>query len=860
MANDGKRKKIKVKSPFKKKNKNTSEKKKVKIWQKIMILIMICLISITLIGIGFCAYIMIKAPEFDVNKLYKSDSSIILDKDGNTIAELSSESRENVTFDDLPEVLVDAIVAGEDSKFFQHSGIDLMRFTAAVIGQLMGNSGAGGASTLSMQIVKNTYNGTESSGIQGIIRKFSDVYMAVFKLEKTYTKQEIMEFYVNQGYLGSGAYGVENASQVYFGKHVSELNLSEAALIAGLFQAPGAYDPYINPDLAQDRRNTILNLMVRHKYITYEEAENAKKVNVVDLLRKSGGQGGYKYQDFIDTVVAEVEQKTGNNPYVVSMTIYSTMNKAKQDVINSLYDGTLYQFANDYAQLGIAVTDTKDGSVVAVGAKRNRTGVNQWNYATNIKRHPGSTAKPIFDFGPAFEYAGWGTGTTVVDDVYTYSNGQTLFDFDFGYKGIMTAKTALAESRNITALQAFQATTQEQKYDFVTSLGITPELVDGQILESSSIGAFDGTSPLEMAGAYGAFARGGYYIEPYTFTKIVYNDSHETYENAVTKTRVMSEETAYMINVILTYAVTAGINQVGYVYNTDLASKTGTSSVDETLMEMYNLPASATKDAWQITYSPDYVFSLWYGYDDIRSDFYLTTAEGAGARGWITTLATPGIFEPNSRWTQPKGVVAVDIELETNPVMLASEYTPDYLRSTEYFKKGSEPTDVSTRFSQLENVKNLTYTSVGNEIKLSWDEIDEPDAINEEYLQDYFQKGFTKWATKYYQNRLDYNKKNIGDLVYEISIKNNDGTLTTLGTTRLNTFTVTLTNATSATYVVKSRYSTFTANASSGTEIPVRITSLVQVDDDDDKEESNRTSNNSSTNKDKNKNKTNNQN
>lgn len=836
-------KKLKVKSPFKKGKKGNK-----KIWQKLMILIMIGLISVSLLGIGFCAYIMIKAPDFEVEKLYKSDSSIILDKDGNVIAELSSESRENVTFDDLPEVLIDAIVAAEDSKFFQHSGIDLMRFAAAVLGQLAGNSNAGGASTLSMQIVKNTYNGTEAHGIAGIIRKFSDVYMAVFKLEKTYTKQEILEFYVNQGYLGSGSYGVENASYTYFGKHVSELNLSEAALIAGLFQAPGAYDPYANPDLAQDRRNTVLNLMVRHGYISYEEAENAKKVNVTDLLRKSNGKGAFQYQDFIDTVVAEVEAKTGYNPYVVSMTIYSTMNKEKQDVINGLYNGTLYQFANDYAQLGIAVTDVEDGSIAAVGAKRNRTGVNQWNYATNIKRHPGSTAKPIFDFGPALEYAGWGTGTTVVDDVYTYSTGQNLYDFDFGYQGIMTAKTALAESRNITALQAFQATSQAQKYEFVTNLGITPELSgDGQIMESASIGAFEGTSPVEMAGAYGAFARGGYYIKPYSFTKIVYNDTNETYTYTPTKSRAMSEETAYMINVMLVYAVTAGINQVGYVYNTDLASKTGTSSVDDTLMEMYNLPASATKDAWMITYSPDYVLSLWYGYDDIRSDYYLTTYEGAGARQYITQLVVPGIFEPNARFTQPKGVVAVDIELETNPVMLASDYTPDNLRSTEYFKKGSEPTEVSYRFKQLENVKNLTYSNVGNQIQLSWDEISEPDAINEEFLQDYFQKGFTRWATKYYQQRLDYNEKNIGILEYEIFLKKNDGTLESLGMTTANNFTTTLTNSTSATYVVKSTYSRFSANASSGTEINVKLTSLVQVPDDEEESENKKTTNNTST-------------
>ena len=180
-------------------------------------------------------------------------------------------------------------------------------------------------------------------------------------------------------------------------------------------------------------------------------------------------------------------------------------------------------------------------------------------------------------------------------------------------------------------------------------------------------------------------------------------------------------------------------------------------------------------------------------------------------------------MEKNAKWTKPKGVIAVDVELETNPTMLASEYTPDSLRSTEYFKKGTEPTEVSNRFSQLPNPKNLTYTASGNQIRLSWSEIDTPEAIDKEYLQGYFNTNFKRWATKYYQKRLDYNEEYIGTVEYEILVKNSDGSTTSLGRTTANNYTVSLNNVQSATYIVKSRYSKFGANASSGAQINVKI-------------------------------------
>lgn len=800
--------------------------KKKNIRSKILIVLMFFLIAGALACLSFCVYIIATCPEFDKNELYKSGSSTVYDADMNVIAELGVEKRVNVTYDELPEVLIDAIIATEDSKFFMHDGIDLLRFSKAALQQLLGKSGAGGGSTLTMQIVKNTYQGTyglEASGLKGIMRKFKDIYMAVFKVEKSYTKQEIIEFYVNQGFLGNGAGGVEQASQVYFGKSVGELNLPEAALIAGLFQAPTMYNPYAYPEKAEARRNLVLSLMVRHGYISEDEANIAKSIKVEDML--SGYSYSYsEWQGFLDTLVVDVEKETGNNPYSTAMKIYTTLKQDKQKVINQLYDGTLYKWKNEVVQCGIAVTDVKTGAVVAVGSGRNKGGKERtYNYATEIKRHPGSTAKPIFDYGPAIEHASWGTGTTVVDDVYTYSNGQSINNVDLKYNGILTAKKALATSRNVTALQAFQATSQKQKYEFVTNLGITPELHgNNEIYESSSIGAFDGVSPMELSAAYAAFARGGYYIEPYTFTKIEYVDTGDTYVHTVTKTKAMSEETAYMVNMILKYAVTSGTIGVGSVPGSDVASKTGTSSVPNETVKNLGLSSSAIRDIWQGIYSPDYSIAFWYGYDIITKENYLTSNEGWNARRSIARALAPRILEKNSRWTQPDGVVQVEIELETNPVQLASEFTPDSLKSSEYFRKGTEPTDVSTRFSQLENVTNLSYTSVGNQIQLSWTPIDTPDAIDSSYLENYFQTNYSRWAEKYLNKRIEYNNGNVGYVVYEVFLRNPDGSLNSLGITSNSTFTTSL-NSSTATFVVKSTYTIYKPNASSGASVTVKL-------------------------------------
>ena len=257
----------------KKNNKGKKTKSNRKLWKKIVTIILILCIICILVFAAFFAIIALTAPKFDPEAFNTQEQTVIYDINGDVLATLGTEKRENVSYDDLPQVLIDAIIATEDSRFFEHNGVDLPRFIKATILQLFGQNEAGGASTITMQIVKNNLtkkNKIENNSIKKIIRKFQDVYLAVFKAEKKYSKESIMEFYVNDSFLGRS--GVEETSKYFFNKSASDLTLPEAALIAGLFQSPGVDNPYKNIENAEERRDTVLYLMTRHGYITKEEA------------------------------------------------------------------------------------------------------------------------------------------------------------------------------------------------------------------------------------------------------------------------------------------------------------------------------------------------------------------------------------------------------------------------------------------------------------------------------------------------------------------------------------------------------------------------------------------------------------
>lgn len=778
--------------------------------------------------LAFGLYIIFTAPDFDSAKLYNKEATVLYKANGEELTRYGKENRVLVTYNDLPQVFIDALVATEDSRFFQHNGFDAARFMKASFGQALGNSSAGGASTLTMQIVKNTYTSSEASGIRGIIRKFTDIYMAVFKIEKKYTKEEILEFYVNAQEFGIGGTnfesinGVEQASQYYFGKSVSDLNLSEASLLVGLFNNPYLYNPYNNPEGCTNRRKVVLNLMVKHGYISEEQRDEAESISVQSLLKtKEDNSKASPYQAFIDYVIAEVRERTGVSPLEVPMAIYTTLDSNIQDAVNDVQNGNGYKFINDKDQLGVAVTSVENGGLLAIGGGRNYTpkGLNR----ATVKRQPGSTAKPIFDYGPLIEYNNVSTVHQFFDEPYTYSDGKTkINNWDGKYWGLSDMTALLIDSRNVPAVQAFQQIDKAKIAEFVHGLGID---YGDTLHEAYAIGGMDtGISPIESAAAYSAFARGGYYIEPYSYTKIVYLENGKEEEYKYTKTRVMSEETAYMITSMLAKGGAQNVGGNIKISGSDIAAKGGTTNITRNSASQLGIPDYTTPDHWNVTYSTDYCISIWYGYDTMGPGNYLTSNTGTRGRKAIMQAIANKIYQPNKKFTKPEGVIEVTLEKETIPYQLASEFTPSKLKITGLFKKGTEPTEVSKRFSTLDSPTNGEAETNGRKITISWNPIKTPSAIDPSALSEYFNQNYSQWAQKYYGRRISYNNANIGAIGYQVYLKTSNGSLQSLGFTTNNYYTYNATgNATDYTFVVKSAYSIFKSNMSNGLTINAKV-------------------------------------
>lgn len=814
IANNIKAKTNDVKRKVVKGTNNTSKRKVSKKKKMILNILIICVIAFASLMAVFFAYIIVKAPKFDPNNLKFTQMSELYDTEGNIITKMGNENRTEISYDDLPEVLIDAIIATEDSKFFQHNGFDLARFMKASMYQLVGKNG-GGASTLTMQIAKNNYTSTESKGFEGITRKFTDIYLSIFKIERKYTKKEILEFYVNDSYLGNGAYGVEQASLNYFGKSVSELNLAEASFIAGLFQSPTYYNPYNYPERAEGRRKTVLYLMQRHGYITEEEKEIAENSPITSYIKKTQTSGTYsEYQGYIDTVVEELENEYDLNPYTTPLKIYTAMNKSKQDFVNKVMNGEAWKWENENAQAGVVMTDSASGEVLAVGAGRNKNSERSYNYATMTNRQIGSTAKPIFDYGPAVEYLGWGTVNYIDDTPTTYSDGTKISNSDGGYKGRLPLYQALGLSRNVTALKTFQQVSKEAGNDkilkFASSLGITPEVdKNGKIHEAHSIGSFTGStkkgesrnSPMTMAGAYQAFSNGGYYIKPHTIKKFVYKDTDEVVETKSAKTRVMNDSTAYIINYSLNWSATEGLaKSAAGISGVQTAAKTGTSNFDEATRKKFRLSSKAVNDLWVCGYTPKQTITFWYGYDSITKG-HSTTSSWSTRDKFYRNLAENLFDKDGSSFERPSSIEEVSVVRNSIPLKKAL-----YGGVVGYFRKGTGPDETGTeQAEQLPSVSGVTSSISGNTVHLKWNGISAEDMVNLNFDDSY------------------------GTLGYDIYVKDgSSGSEVYVGTTTSTSYTHT-TSYSNPVYVIYTAYSNYKTNRSKGVEHKVSVTSDFDV-------------------------------
>ena len=589
----------------------------------------ICVIA----GGGLFAYYVSSVPKLTENKLQSTNSSKIYDRNGSLIADLGSEKRESASTDEIPIILVNAITSIEDKRFFTHRGIDVYRIMGAAINNLRHNSTQGG-STLDQQLIKLAYFSTNTSD-QTLKRKSQEIWLSL-QMERQYTKQEILTFYVNKVYMGNGYYGMKTAAKSYFGKELGDLSVAQAALLAGIPQAPTQYDPYANPDAAKERRNTVLNEMYEDKNISKEEYVQAKATDISDGLLPLTNKASYEpYLDnYIKQVIEQVSTEANADIYSAGLDVYTNLDPDIQKYIWNVYNSNDYiAYPDDKFQVASTIIDVTNGHVVAQLGSRHQDenialGTNQ---AVQTDRDWGSTMKPITDYAPAIEKRVYtNTGTTVYDTPYNFPDTSTpVYNWDRKYYGSISLTYAIQKSRNVPAVKALQATGLEYAQSFLKDLGIEyPEMFYSNAISSSTTSSDPkyGASSEKMAAAYAAFANGGTYYKPSYIKSIKFEDgSTKSYDSKGVE--AMSPQTAYMMNSMLKQVLTGGTATEAYVPGTINAGKTGTSSYSDD--EYYQVQKESgvyadliVPDETFVGYNTKYAMAIWTGYENRKTPLY----------------------------------------------------------------------------------------------------------------------------------------------------------------------------------------------------------------------------------------------
>ena len=595
----------------------------------LLTLFVICVIA----GGGLFAYYVSSVPKLTENKLQSTNSSRIYDGNGSLIADLGSEKRESASTDEIPIILVNAITSIEDKRFFTHRGIDVYRIMGAAINNLRHNSTQGG-STLDQQLIKLAYFSTNTSD-QTLKRKSQEIWLSL-QMERQYTKQEILTFYVNKVYMGNGYYGMKTAAKSYFGKELGDLSVAQAALLAGIPQAPTQYNPYANPDAAKERRNTVLNEMYEDKNISKEEYEQAKATDVSDGLLPLTNKASYEpYLDnYIKQVIEQVSTEANADIYSAGLDVYTNLDPDIQKYIWNVYNSNDYiAYPDDKFQVASTIIDVTNGHVVAQLGSRHQDenialGTNQ---AVQTDRDWGSTMKPITDYAPAIEKRVYtNTGTTVYDTPYNFPGTSTpVYNWDRKYYGSISLTYAIQKSRNVPAVKALQATGLEYAQSFLKDLGIEyPEMFYSNAISSSTTSSDPkyGASSEKMAAAYAAFANGGTYYKPSYIKSIKFEDgSTKSYDSKGVE--AMSPQTAYMMNSMLKQVLTGGTATEAYVPGTINAGKTGTSSYSDD--EYYQVQKESgvyadliVPDETFVGYNTKYAMAIWTGYENRKTPLY----------------------------------------------------------------------------------------------------------------------------------------------------------------------------------------------------------------------------------------------
>ena len=647
--------------------------------------------------------------DFDVYRITGCDrTSIIYDGQSDVVTRLHGvQDRTWVSISELQPSTVYAFISAEDARFFEHEGVDVIRIAGAIVADIKAGSYVQGASTISQQLIKLSHLTSEKT----ISRKAEEAALA-YEMERQYSKEDILEMYLNYVYFGGGYYGIEAAAEGYFGVHASDLTLDQSAMLAGILKSPSGYAPHINYAASINRRNNILRLMRDYGYITDDEKKQASARRPTILHDKREEYSGY-YTDAVTKSAAALMGITVDELIRGGYNIYSAMDSDIQHYCEEMFkNGEL--FPAEDSEAAIVVLDPSTGMVVAMVGGRSYTGGISFNRATDIRRQPGSVIKPVIAYAPAFEYLNYTAADMILDEETTFAD-YTPSNYGNKYYGWVTVREAVTKSLNVPAVKTLSEVGVERAKDFAKRCGIEFDDKDDSL--ALALGGFTyGVSPLQIAGAYSCFASGGIYNTPTLIKKITDRNGLTVYEYRQDSRRVMSEANAYILTSMLKSVVTEGTGHRLNTLDIPIAGKTGTVGL-----------ANGNRDAWMAGYTPEYTAVVWQGYDSDRLGLLPSSATG----GTYPALMLYELFNhiyPDGRsgdFEKPESVKQYSIDAKTlkkqHKAVLANAMTPQSSRVTEYFTEETAPEDVSGYWAVPGSAQNLLAVREEGGVMVSFD-------------------------------------------------------------------------------------------------------------------------------------------
>ncbi|HEM3701581.1 TPA: penicillin-binding protein [Streptococcus suis] len=678
-----------------------------KFWRRYQLTkILMILVGLMVLTVGGYLFFLAKTANVgDLQEALKA-TTIIYDKDGAEAGTLSGQKGTYVELDAISDNLENAVIATEDRSFYKNSGINYQRTILAVL--TLGRSGGG--STITQQLAKNAFLTQE----QTISRKAREYFLAL-EINKKYNKEEILTMYLNNAYFGNGVWGVEDASQKYFGIPASDLSIEQSAVLAGMLKGPEIYNPYYSLENATNRRNTVLQAMVDAGVIDQVTADASAQVDVASQLNDTyaGKQNNYNYPSYFDAVIAEAIERYGlkesdiiNNGY----RIYTEMDQTSQASMQLIYnEDSLFpvsSFDGTHAQGASVALDPATGGVRAlvgrVNSSENAT-FRTFNFATQSQRSPGSTIKPLVAYTPAI-VAGWSIDTELDNHTETYGT-YTLHNNDLSTSDTIPMYQALALSYNLPVAYIVNTLGINKAFEYGEKFGLQMESVEKVL--GVSIGSGVSTNPLEMAQAYATFANGGVMKDAHLITRIETAGGKVLAEHRESSTRVIDKAVADKMTSMMLGTFTNGTGVSSDVYGYNIAGKTGTTETE--------FDVNLINDQWIIGYTPDLVISQWTGFEQTDQQHYIDASNA-----WLASQVFQSVA--GSLLAQTAGT----------PFTVENAYVQNGIVSTPAFPTTDEPiisqeqiTDIKNQAETLLNDvrQNLEQAQLPEKAKNLWDNI-----------------------------------------------------------------------------------------------------------------------------------------